>query len=123
MFEYRSPWEKCNAEKEARLVEYRTQRDINADLLEKALEAYKAWLETPTGPGLNELWALVEAAGFVQPGGGRDFDSFREIAAEQGICKPYKPVETPAGAYQKGPRRGYYREEFSRSGRWYRRYR
>lgn len=39
MFGYRSPWEKCNAEKEAREVEYRAQREINADLLQKALEA------------------------------------------------------------------------------------
>ena len=44
--------------------------EINGDLLEKALEAYKVWLEQPTGPGLTDLNEQVKQAGFVRPGGG-----------------------------------------------------
>lgn len=38
--------------------------------------------------GVTSLWNLVERAGFVRPLGGRDFESFRKIAVERGICKP-----------------------------------
>ena len=58
--------------------------EINGDLLEKALEAYKVWLEQPTGPGLTDLNEQVKQAGFVRPGGGLDFDSFMQIAVERG---------------------------------------
>jgi len=96
--------------------------EINPDLLEQALAAYRVWLEQPTGPGLADLNEQVRQAGFVRPGGGLDFDSFMAIAVERGIRKPY--VSTPAETFDRGPRGGKYTKQRSRiTGQTYKRYR